>query len=64
MPLTEARRKANNKYIANNYTVLGVKIRKDKAEEFKKLCQDAGTTPNAIFTKAIEDFMTEKNPVA
>lgn len=63
MPLTEARRKANNKYIANNYTVLGVKIRKDKAEEFKKLCQDAGTTPNAIFTKAIDDFMTEKNPV-
>lgn len=62
MPLTEARRKANNKYIANNYTVLGVKIRKDKAEEFKKLCQDAGTTPNAIFTKAIDDFMTEKNP--
>lgn len=62
MALTEARRRANNKYIANNYTTLGVKIRKDKAEEFKKMCQDAGTTPNAIFTKAIDDFMTEKNP--
>ena len=63
MALTEAKRKANNKYIAKNMTVLGCKIRKDKAEEFKKMCQDAGTTPNAIFSKAIDDFMTLKNPV-
>ena len=62
MSLTESRRKANNKYIAKNYTTLGCKIRRDKAEEFKKLCQDTGTTPNAIFTKAIDDFMTKTKP--
>lgn len=36
MPLSEARKKANNKYNLKNYTVLGCKIRKEKAEEFKK----------------------------
>lgn len=59
MALTEAKRKANNKYIAANMTVLGCKIRKDKAEQFKAACKSAGTTPNAVFTGAIDDFMTE-----
>ena len=35
MALTDAKRKANNKYIAANMTVLGCKVRKDKAERFK-----------------------------
>lgn len=59
MALTEAKRKANNKYIAANMTVLGCKIRKDKAEQFKAACKTAGTTPNAVFTGAIDDFMSE-----
>lgn len=59
MALTEAKRKANNKYIAANMTVLGCKIRKDKAEQFKAACKSAGTTPNAVFTGAIDDFMNE-----
>ena len=63
MALTEAKRKANNKYIAKNMTVLGCKIRRDKAEDFKKACQDSGTTPNAVFTKAIDDFLAQKTPV-
>ena len=59
MSLTEAKRKANNKYIAANMTVLGCKVRKDKAEKFKAACKEAGTTPNAVFTGAIDDFMEE-----
>lgn len=59
MPLTEAKRKANNKYIAANMTVLGCKVRKDKAERFKAACKDAGTTPNAVFTTAMDNFMEE-----
>lgn len=57
MALTDAKRRANNKYIAANMTVLGCKIRKDRAEEFKAACKAAGTTPNAVFTAAINDFM-------
>ncbi len=59
MALTEAKRKANNKYIAANMTVLGCKVRKDKAERFKTACKLAGTTPNAIFTAAMDSFLSE-----
>lgn len=57
MALTDAKRRANNKYIAANMTVLGCKVRKDRAEEFKAACKAAGTTPNAVFTAAINEFM-------
>lgn len=60
MPLTDAKRRANNKYIAANMTVLGCKIRKDRAEAFKAACKAAGTTPNAVFTTAINDFMKKQ----
>lgn len=59
MPITEAKRKANSKWDAANMTVLGCKIRKDKAEQFKAACKSAGTTPNAVFTGAIDEFMNE-----
>jgi len=59
MPLTEAKRRANNKYIAANMTVLGCKVRKDKAEIFKAACKEQGTTPNAVFTAAMDKFLAE-----
>ena len=59
MSLTDAKRRANNKYIAANMTVLGCKIRKEKAEEFKAACKAAGTTPNAVFTAAINEFLSK-----
>ena len=60
MGLTDAKRRANNKYIAANMTVLGCKMRKDKADRFKMACKLAGTTPNAVFTKAVNAFLGEK----
>lgn len=60
MPLTDAKRRANNKYIAENMTVLGCKVRKDRAEEFKAACKAAGTTPNAVFTAAINEFLSKE----
>lgn len=59
MPLTEAKRKANNKWDAANMTVLGCKVRKDKAERFKTVCKLEGTTPNAIFIAAMDSFLIE-----
>ena len=59
MALTDAKRKANNKYIAANMTVLGCKVRKDKAERFRTACKSAGTTPNAIFAAAVDSFLLE-----
>ncbi len=60
MALTDAKRRANNKYIAANMTVLGCKMRKDKAEQFKAACKIAGTTPNAVFTNAVNEFLKKK----
>ena len=59
MALTDAKRRANNKYIRENMTTLGCKIRKDYAEEFKAACKAHGTTPNAIFKAAADQFMED-----
>lgn len=60
MSLTESKRRANNKWDAANMTVLGCKVRKSRAEAFKAACKAAGTTPNAVFTAAIDRFMEEQ----
>lgn len=57
MALTDARRRANNKYAAQHMTVLGCKVRKEYAEQVKQEAQRRGTTVNAIFTKALKEFM-------
>ena len=61
MALTDAKRKANNKYIKEHMTTLGCKMRKDHAEEFKAACRMAGKTPNAIFKAAADQFMEDYN---
>ena len=59
MTVTISQKRSRNKWDAANMTVLGCKVRKDKAEKFKAACKEAGTTPNAVFTGAIDDFMEE-----
>ena len=59
MALTDAKRKANNKYIKEHMTTLGCKMRKDYAEEFKAACRMTGKTPNAIFKAAADQFMED-----
>ena len=59
MALTDAKRRANNKYIAANMTVLGCKVKKDDAENFKAACAAQGTTVNAVFQTAMLEFMDE-----
>lgn len=66
MPVSESRRRANNKWDAANMTTLGCRMRRDDAEQFKSACYSAGTTPNAVFTAAAADFMEKhaENPSA
>lgn len=59
MALTDAQRRANNKYIAEHMTILGCKVRKDYAERVKEKAKDTGTTVNAILKKALDDFLEE-----
>lgn len=55
--VTRAKRASNNKWDAENMTVLGCKVRKDLADQFKAACKIAGTTPSAVFRAALDDFM-------
>ena len=57
MPLTDAKRKANNKYIAEHMTVLGVKVRKDYAERVRACCEANGDTVNAVLRSALDDYL-------
>ncbi len=61
MALTDAQRRANNKYIAQHMTVLGCKVRKEDADAFRAACAARGTTVNAVFRRAMEDFMDQEN---
>lgn len=55
--VTDAQKRANNKYQLKHYTVLGCKLKTEDAEAFKAACEAAGTTPNAVFRDAITQFM-------
>ena len=57
MPMTDAQRRANRKWDAANYTQLPCKVRRDKADAFRSACREAGTTPNAVLTAAMQAFM-------
>ena len=63
MGLSESKRRANNKWDAANMTVLGCKVRRDRAEQFKAACKKNGTSPNAIFMAAMEKFTKEHGDV-
>lgn len=56
---SEKQKRARNKWDAENMTVLGCKVRRDKAERFKLLCKRNGTSPNAVFLAAMERFIEE-----
>lgn len=59
MTLTDAKRRANNKYIREHMTTLGCKMRKDDAAEFKAACAALGTTPNAVFRAAAQEIIEQ-----
>ena len=59
MALTDAKRRANNKYIAAHMTTLGCKMTKERASTFRAACKLAGTTPNAVFRAAAEDLIEQ-----
>lgn len=60
MAITEARRRANDKWDRKNRTMLGCKMYRDKADAFRAATKAAGTTPNAIFTAAADAFMESR----
>lgn len=60
MTVSEARRKANAKWDKENLTIIGCRLRKEKAEEFKQYAKNHNTTPNALLKEFINDCLEEK----
>ena len=46
MAVSEAQKKASNKYNLEHMATLGCKVRKEDAEAFKQYCSEHGKTPN------------------
>nr|DAI09949.1 MAG TPA: Alginate and motility regulator [Caudoviricetes sp.] len=57
MALTEAQKRANNKYIAEHMTVLGCKVRKEYADKVREKAKEEGTSVNAILKRVLDEFL-------
>lgn len=58
--VTEKKRASNNKWDAKNMTVLGVKVRKEYADEVRETARRNGDTVNGILKEALRRYMEEK----
>lgn len=57
MSLTEAQRRANDKYIAQNYKQVKLSMPKEEAEELEKFCKEKGYTKAGFIREAIKEKM-------
>ena len=53
MPVSEAQKRASNKYIKENMTTLGCKVRKDEAAAFKDYAKKQGKTSNTVLKEYV-----------
>ena len=60
--VSDAKKKANAKWDKANMMILGCRVRRSFAADFRAACAAAGTTPNAVLKQAAEDFM-KSHPV-
>ena len=57
MALTEAQKRANNKYIAEHMTILGCKVRKEYADKVREKAKEEGTSVNSILKRVLDEFL-------
>lgn len=57
MALSEAQRKANDKYIKENYRQVKLSMPKDEAEALEQYCKVHGLTKAGFIRQAIKDAM-------
>lgn len=59
MPVSKARRAANDKWDKENMTTLGCKVKKTDAERFKIYCEAKGSTSNTELKKYVLQCIDE-----
>lgn len=53
MAVSEAQKKASDRYNAAHMATIGCKMKKEKVAAFKKYCTERGTTPNAVLSEFV-----------
>ena len=56
MPITDARRRANQKWDAENMVCQTIKVKKILLEDFKAACAARGEKVNTVLRQAMEDY--------
>lgn len=59
MAVSEAQKKANKKWDAENMTSIAVRVRKDFAARFAEVAKANGTTRNAVLLQAAKDYIEQ-----
>ena len=59
MAVSKAKRAANDKWDKANMKVVACKIKKDRGDLFRELCERDGKTANAVLTELIEQYIAE-----
>ena len=61
MAVSEAQKRASNKYNREHMATLGCKVKKEHAERFKQYAAEKGTTSNAMLSRYVLDCIGENN---
>lgn len=64
MAVSEAKRRANDKWDREHMITIGVKMRRDEALELAILAEQHGTTRNAILLQAARDYIRQHSESA
>lgn len=56
MPITDARRRANQKWDAGNMVCQTIKVKKTLLEDFKAACAARGDKVNTVLRQAMEEY--------
>lgn len=61
MAVSEAQKRASNKYNREHMATLGCKVKKEHAERFKQYAAEKGTTSNAMLSRYVLDCIGEND---
>lgn len=64
MTVPKSKREANKKWDSANMTIVGCRVTKDKAAQFKAACIAAGTNPNAVLLACVNQFISDHGAIA
>ena len=57
--VSEAQKKARNKYDSENMDRVTVKVKKELLQEFRQVVQDSGDKVNTVLREAMETYIKE-----